>query len=279
MFKNVHGVGLRPTHYNEILKTSPDIGWFEVIAENYMDTYGKPRRVLESVRENYPIAMHGVSLSIGSTDTFSKEYLDRWKLLIDQIDPFLISDHLCWTHIKNHNSHDLLPLPFTREAAKHIIERIDFVQTFLKRDISIENISSYVVFRHSEMTEWEFIAFIAKQSGCKILLDINNIFVNSVNFNFDPMTYLNNVPKHLVSQIHLAGHTDMGTFLFDTHDCHVAPKVWDLYAIAVDRFGSIPTLIEWDDQIPSLEVLLKESKKAKFIMKTRLTPRSHALAS
>lgn len=259
------GVGLRTQHYPEILGQWPSMDWFEAISENYMDSGGRPFHTLEQIRHHYPIALHGTSMSLGSTDPFHPDYLPRLKKLVDRIDPFIVSDHLCWSGVENNHLYDLLPLPFTQEAIRHLVSRIQHVQDFLGRKILIENVSTYVTFRNSEMPEWEFISEISKQSGCGILLDLNNIYVNSVNHQFNPVEYIQNIPAESVGQFHLAGHTDMGKFLFDTHNGVVIDRVWDLYREALKRFGHVSTLIEWDADIPSFERLSEEAAKARSI--------------
>lgn len=259
------GIGLRTPHYSEILKTLPKVDWFEAVSENFMDSGGRPLSILEKIRSHYPVALHGVSLSIGSVDPLNQDYLKRLKTLADRIDPFVVSDHLCWTGVDNQNLHDLLPLPFTEEAIEFIVERVDGVQNFLGRKILLENVSTYVTYQHSVMPEWEFLVEIAKRSGCGILLDLNNVYVNSKNHGFDPIEYIQNVPGSLVGQFHLAGHTDMGKYLFDTHSAKVVEPVWDLYEKALALYGPVTTLIEWDDQIPDLAGLMAEAEKAKAI--------------
>ncbi len=239
--------------------------WFEAISENYMDTGGRPLAILEKVRRHYPIALHGTSLSIGSVDPLSPDYLLRLKNLIQRIDPFIVSDHLCWSSVGGDALHDLLPLPFTEEAIAHVTSRVRQVQDFIGRPMLLENVSTYVTYRHSTIPEWEFLREVARRSGCGILLDLNNLYVNSFNHGFDPMDYLRQIPGKLVGQFHLAGHTDMGKFLFDTHSAHVIDPVWELYREALKRWGPISTLIEWDEAIPSFEVLAEEARKARTI--------------
>ena len=259
------GVGLRTEHYDHITATWPRVDWFEAISENFMDSGGRPLHVLEQVRRRYPVALHGVSLSIGSTDPLDRGYLARLKALADRIEPAIVSDHLCWTGVEGENLHDLLPLPFTEEAIRHIAGRIEQVQEFLGRRILLENVSTYVTARHSTMPEWEFVTEIATLSGCGILLDLNNIYVNAFNHQFDPNTYLAHIPGELVGQFHLAGHTDMGTYLFDTHSRPVIEPVWALYRMALQRWGQVTTLIEWDDDIPPFPRLAEEADKARAI--------------
>ena len=239
--------------------------WFEAISENYMDTGGRPLAILEKVRRHYPIALHGTSLSIGSVDPLSSNYLLRLKNLIQRIDPFIVSDHLCWSSVGGDALHDLLPLPFTEEAIAHVASRVRQVQDFIGRPMLLENVSTYVTYRHSTISEWEFLREVARRSGCGILLDLNNLYVNSFNHGFDPMDYLRAVPGELVGQFHLAGHTDMGKFLFDTHSAHVIDPVWKLYEEALRLWGPVSTLIEWDEAIPSFEVLAEEAEKARTI--------------
>src|SRR3990167_4547356 len=215
-----------------------------------MDSGGRPLRVLEAVRRRYPVALHGVSLSIGSADPLDPAYLERLKALADRIDPAIVSDHLCWTGVEGGQLHDLLPLPFTEEAIRHVAGRVERVQESLGRRILLENVSAYVTYRHSTMPEWEFLAAVAERSGCGILLDLNNVYVNAYNHQFDPFEYLRRIPGGLVGQFHLAGHTDMGGYLFDTHSRPVIDQVWALYREALTRWGPVTTLIEWDEDIP-----------------------------
>ncbi len=262
-----HGLGLRPAHWDHILQGDHGVDWFEIISENFIDNEGRSMRLLEQVRKDYPVVAHGVSMSIGSADPLRQDYLKKLKALLDRIEPAWFSDHLCWTGINQKNSHDLLPLPQTKLVVEHVSDRIDQVQNFMGRRMLIENVSSYVTFKDSEMSEWEFISEIANRSGCGILLDINNIYVNSFNHKFDAKEYINAIPKESVAQFHLAGHTNQETFLIDTHSDRMIDPAWDLYKLAVQRFGDVPTLVEWDDHIPTFEVLLDESKKAREIAK------------
>ncbi len=259
------GVGLRTEHYETITTQWPHMDWFEAISENFMDSGGKPIQILESVRLHYPVALHGVSLSIGSTDPLDWDYLKKLKALADRIEPDIVSDHLCWTSVENENLHDLLPLPFTEETIQHIAGRVEQVQDFLKHRILLENVSTYVTARHSTMPEWEFIRAIAERSGCGILLDLNNIYVNAFNHQFDPYEYLRNIPAELVGQFHLAGHTDMGGYLFDTHSKPVIEAVWELYRYALTQWGPVTTLIEWDEDIPAWPKLAEEADHARAI--------------
>ena len=259
------GVGLRTEHYDVITQAWPRVDWFEAISENFMDSGGRPLSILEQVRRHYPVALHGVSLSIGSTDSLDGQYLDRLKALVDRIDPAIVSDHLCWTSVDGENLHDLLPLPLTEEAIRHVAGRVEQVQTHLKRRILLENVSTYLTYRHSTMPEWAFLTEVAQRSGCGILLDLNNIYVNAYNHQFDPYAYVRAIPGELVGQFHLAGHTDLGDYLFDTHSAPVIEAVWELYRYALQLWGPVTTLMEWDDAIPPLPRLLEEADKARAI--------------
>lgn len=265
------GVGLRPKHYQEILDTLPrNIGWFEAISENYMGLGelqgGRPIFILEKIRSHYPVVLHGVSLSIGSTDPLDRNYLSKLRDLYDRIEPSWVSDHLCWTGVGGENLHDLLPLPYTKKTLEWIVPRIHSVQDFLKRPMLFENVSSYLSFGFSEMEEWDFVEEVAKQTGCGILLDINNIYVSAINHQFDPNSYLEAIPKEIVGQFHLAGHTTYDTHLIDTHDHPVCHEVWKLFDQTIKKFGPISTLIEWDDKIPTLSELCEEAVRAKKII-------------
>lgn len=256
------GVGLRTVHYPHILDHWPAIDWFEVISENFMVPGGRPLRILDQIRAHYPIVMHGVSLSIGSVDPLNRDYLRGLKQLAARCQPAWISDHLCWSSTGRHSVHDLLPVPHTEEALRHVVQRVREVQDVLERRILLENVSSYMDFRHATMTEWDFLAALAIEADCKILLDINNIYVSAMNHAFDARAYLQAIPVDRVEQFHLAGHTDMGTHLLDTHDHAIVDPVWDLYEQAVARFGAVSTLIEWDDHIPPFDALLIEVHRA-----------------
>lgn len=260
------GIGLRSAHYPVITESWPDrIDWFEAISENYMDTGGRPRKILGKVREHYPIALHGTSLSIGSTDPLHTGYLEHLKQLAGEIDPFIVSDHLCWCGVGGDVLHDLLPLPFTEEAIQHVVKRVGQVQEFLGRAILLENVSSYVTYKHSVIPEWQFLAEVSKRSGCGILLDLNNIYVNSFNHQFDPLDFLQGIPAEKVGQFHLAGHTDYKDFLFDTHGSPVIGPVWKLYEEALRKTGPVSTLIEWDAEIPPFEQVCEEAGRARKI--------------
>jgi len=265
-----HGVGLRREHFERVLSGPARVDWFEAISENFMVDGGRPLDVLTRVRERYPVVLHGVSLSIGSTDPLDEAYLDRLLALAQRFQPAWVSDHLCWTRVGGRQAHDLLPLPYTEQALLHVVERVLRVQERLGRPIALENVSSYVAYAHSAMPEWEFLAEVARRSGCGILLDVNNIYVSSKNHRFDPRAYLEGIPKDRVWQFHLAGHSNKGTFLLDTHDHPVIDEVWDLYRTAVRRFGPVSTLIEWDDKIPEFERLEQESGRARAIQEEAL---------
>ncbi|MGH8131728.1 MAG: MNIO family bufferin maturase, partial [Steroidobacteraceae bacterium] len=252
------GLGLRVDHYEAVLADHPPVDWFEVLTENYLVPGGKPLDYLMRIRERYPLAMHGVSLSIGSTAPLNREYLAQVKALAARVEPEWVSDHLCWTGIAGRNTHDLLPLPYTEAALEHVVSRVRTVQDILERRILLENVSSYVTFRDSPLTEWEFVREIAARADCLILLDVNNIYVSAVNHEFDPLDYLNAIPPERVQQIHLAGHENHGDYLVDTHDTKVPDPVWELYATAVQRCGAVSTMIERDDHIPPLAELCEE---------------------
>ncbi len=257
-----HGVGLRNKHYSRWLSEKPQVDWVEVISENFMSSGGRPLAVLEKVRRDVPVVLHGVALSIGSTDPLSATYLANLRNLAARIEPAWVSDHLCWGSHGGRYGHDLWPLPYTEETVDHVVRRVRTVQDVLKRQILLENVSSYINFESSTMTEWEFLAAIANQADCGILLDVNNIFVSARNHGFDPYRYIQGVPPERVGQFHLAGHSDKGRYLFDSHDAPVPEGVWELYRAAVRRFGRVSSLLEWDDHIPELEALVDESRRA-----------------
>jgi uncharacterized protein len=259
------GLGLRVDHYEAILGDRPPVDWFEVLTENYLVPGGKPLSYLTRFRERYPLVMHGVSMSIGSTAPLDLEYLRQVKALARRIEPAWVSDHLCWTGIAGRNLHDLLPLPYTEEALAHVVDRVRQVQDVLGRRILMENVSSYVGFSQSRLTEWEFLREVATRADCLILLDVNNIYVSSVNHEFDALTYLQAIPAERVQQIHLAGHENHGDYLIDTHDHPVPDPVWDLYAAALRHCGPVATMIERDDNIPALAELVAELEQARGI--------------
>jgi len=263
-----YGVGLRRQHYSHVLETCPSVDWFEVISENFMVAGGRALEVLEGVRASYPIAMHGVSLSIGSTDPLNRDYLRQLRDLARRFEPAWISDHLCWTGVGGRNLHDLIPLPYTDEALRHVVARIREVQDILERPLLIENVSSYMAFADSTMTEWEFISTIADEADCGILLDLNNIFVSAFNHRFDANEYVDAVPAERVVQYHLAGHSDHGTHLLDTHDHPICDAVWALYERAVRRFGAVSAMVEWDDNIPEFAELARIADRARTTFET-----------
>ena len=257
-----HGIGLRPPHYPAVLAERPAVDWFEVISENFMVEGGNPRRVLRGVREHYPVVLHGVSLSLGSVDPLDQAYLDRLAALAAEIEPAWVSDHLCWSSFGGHTGHDLWPLPFTEEALGHVVERVQRVQDRLGRRILVENVSSYLQFTASSLTEWEFLAALAERADCGLLLDVNNVYVSARNHGFAAADFLQGIPRERVGQYHLAGHSEHGTHLLDTHDHPVCDPVWELYRAALRRFGPAATLIERDDEIPPLPEVVAESRHA-----------------
>lgn len=272
------GVGLRTQHYQHLLQTTPSVDWFEIISENYMDSQGRPRNVLDRIAERYPVVMHGVSLSIGSTDPLNFEYLQKLKLLAESVRVQWISDHLCWTGVVGRNSHDLLPIPLNESTLHHVVERIRVVQDYLERPLVLENPSSYVTFACSTMSEWEFLSRMAEETGCGLLLDVNNVYVSSINHDFDPREYVANVPHAHIVQIHLAGHTNMGTHCIDTHDGPVIDPVWALYRQAHQLTGGVSTLLEWDASIPPFSVVHAEVLKAKLHMQANLRQKAETMA-
>jgi len=260
------GLGLRPPHYTQIVETRPEVGWFEITSENFMVPGGRPLHWLDRIRSDYPIAMHGVSLSIGSTDPLDQQHLAGLQRLQRRVQPAWISDHLCWTGVAGGNLHDLLPLPYNEAVLAHVVDRVRRVQDRLGSRILLENVSSYVSYPSSQLTEWDFLAEVAQRADCLILLDVNNIYVSSVNHGFDPLVYLDAIPVARVRQIHLAGHQrrDDG-LIVDTHDAPIAEPVWRLYQHARRRFGDVATMIERDENIPALAELLKELDRARSI--------------
>ena len=258
-----YGLGLRVDHYQEILDSRPSIDWLEILSENYMIPGGRPLHFLDRFRERYPLVMHGVSLSIGSTDPLNRDYLKALKALADRVQPAWISDHLCWTGVDGKNLHDLMPLPYTEEAIGHIATRVAQVQDALGRRLLLENVSSYVTYCESQISEWDFLRAVAERADCLVLLDVNNIYVSSSNHRFDPAEYLAGIPAERVQQIHLAGHSHQGSMIIDTHDAPIIDPVWQLYVQAVRRFGPVSTMIERDDNIPPLAELLAELDHAR----------------
>ena len=269
------GLGFRPVHYRQVVEDLPKVDWFEVITENFLGAGGRPHFFLEKLREHYPVVLHGVGLSLGSLDAFEPNYIQAWKELIHNIQPSLVSDHLCWTMHAGHNSHDLLPVPYTKESLHHISKRIQMAQDLIQRPLLIENPSAYVAFATDEYLEAEFIALLCKSTGCKILLDLNNLFVNQCNLDQDPHEYLSRLDAASVAQFHLAGHTVRDDVRIDTHDQPICDEVWALYRKAVKRWPHVPTLIEWDDHIPPLEELcgvIELARKHRSIAEQELAP-------
>ena len=260
-----YGLGLRKEHYDAVLAERPAVDWFEIISENYMVDGGKPLDYLMRIREHYPMVMHGVSMSIGSTEALNFDYLKQLKTLIKRVEPAWFSDHLCWTGVDGVNLHDLMPLPYTEEAVQHVADRISQVQDYIGRQMLIENVSSYISYNDSQMSEWEFLNAVVERADCLILLDINNIYVSSYNHNFDPYTYLTAIPSERVYQFHLAGHTHEDNLIIDTHDHPIADPVFELYAAALKHFGRVSTMIERDDNIPPLSELLLELEQVRHI--------------
>ncbi|MCA1653741.1 MAG: DUF692 domain-containing protein [Sphingomicrobium sp.] len=259
------GLGLRKPHYAAFLDGQVGVDFVEVISENFMVDGGQPRRILRQVREHYPVALHGVSMSVGSADGVDDAYLARLRTLVDEVEPLFVSDHLCWTRIEGFNSHDLLPLPYDEDTLNIVVANVCRAQDALGRAMLIENPSSYVAFGHSEMTEWEFLDALCQRSGCGLLLDVNNVYVSGRNHGFDALAYLDGVPASRVRQVHLAGHSQGEDLLIDTHDRPVCASVWELYAHVLPRLGPIATMIERDDDIPLLEELLDELDVARGI--------------
>jgi hypothetical protein len=259
------GLGLRPEHYEEIADSPGKVSWFEALSENYMVAGGSPLRWLDRIRRDYPMALHGVSLSIGSIDPLDRRYLDELKALVERVEPMWVSDHLCFTGLRGQNMHDLLPLPYTGEALTHVAERVMQVQDHLGRRLVLENVSSYVTYAASEMTEWDFIAELSRRADCEILLDVNNVHVSAFNHEFDATAFLRAMPCERVRQFHLAGHTHKGSHIIDTHDEPIVPDVWSLYAEAVKLFPGVPTMIERDANIPPYAELLAELDEARRI--------------
>lgn len=259
------GLGLRPQHYQDILEGDPNVDWFEVISENYMVPGGQPLRMLDKIRARYPIVMHGVSLSIASTQALDENYLRDLKSLARRCEPRFISDHLCWTGVHGVNLHDLLPVPYTREALDHVVARVHYVQDYLGQAIALENVSSYVQFSHSEMSEWEFIAELTRRTGCWLVFDVNNVFVSAFNHEFDAHAFIAGIPKERIVQFHLAGHEHNMSHIVDTHDALICDEVWDLYRTALRHFGAVSAIIERDDHIPPLGDLVQELDQARRV--------------
>lgn len=263
MFAHIgHGVGLRNEHFTRLLEGAVDVDWLECISENFMSTGGRPRAVLEKVRRDVPVVLHGVSLAIGSTHTLNRAYLRELRALGDAIEPAWISDHLCWGGFGGHYAHDLLPLPYTEEALHHVVARVGEVQELLGRRILLENVSSYVAYHASAMSEAEFVAEVARRADCGILLDLNNVVVSARNHGYDAHAFIDAMPDGRVGQLHLAGHADHGTHLFDNHGAAVPDVVWELYRYTLRKLGPVATLVEWDEAVPTWETLAAEAKRA-----------------
>ena len=256
------GIGLRIPHYKHILGERPSVDWFEIISENYMLDGGRPLQVLDSILERYKVVQHGVGLYFGSSDKIPRDQLQKLKKLVQRTKTPFLSDHLCWGSVDGKVSHDLLPLPYTMEAARHTAEKVKMAQDFLEIPICVENVSSYAEFKESTMTEWEFLSEVVERADCGILLDVNNIYVSSKNHSFDPLDYLRGVPAERVGQIHIAGHSTYEHYIIDTHDHPVCDPVWALYKSAIQHVGPTNTLLEWDDKIPSFEEVHREALKA-----------------
>lgn len=265
------GLGLRNQHFDHILNESPEVDWFEVISENFMDSFGKPRHILKQIAEKYPVVMHGVSMSIGSTDPLNFDYLKSLKTLADEVKPAWISDHLCWTGVLTTNSHDLLPLPLNEESLKHVCNRIRRVQDYLERPLVVENPSTYASFKNSDIPEWEFLRLMTEETGCGLLLDVNNVYVSSFNNDFDPVEYIQGIPHDQIVQMHLAGHQNMGSYIIDTHDREVTNQVWKLFQMTYQLAPEAAILLEWDGNIPPFEVYHAELLKSKKYMDPNFT--------
>lgn len=266
------GLGLRHVHFSHIIQHWPAVDWFEIISENFMDSGGRPRYMLEKIAERYPIVMHGVSMSIGSTDPLNIDYLHRLKKLADEVQPAWISDHLCWTGVMGVNTHDLLPVPLTEETLRHIAARVRTVQDILERPLILENPSMYLSFKGSSIPEWDFLRMLTEETDCGLLLDVNNVYVTCFNNDLDPVEYITNVPHDRIAQIHLAGHLHCGTHIIDTHDGEVVDPVWELYRLTYSYYNEIPTLLEWDSNIPSFDAYHAELLKAREFMHGEFKP-------
>jgi uncharacterized protein len=264
------GVGLRNKHFHHLLHNPPQVDWFEIISENYMDDFGFARHVLQHIRAQVPVVMHGVSLSIGSSDPLNMVYLEKLKALANFIEPDWISDHLCWTGVLGVNTHDLLPMPLTEESLSHVADRVQRVQDFLGRPLVLENPSTYLQFKSSTIPEWEYLSALAKRTGCGLLLDVNNVFVSAHNHGFDAVNYIECLPHEHIVQMHIAGPTDFGDLLVDTHDSPVPLQVWKLYRLAQQLTGGVSTLLEWDAKIPEYPELVEELFKAKKVLNGEL---------
>ncbi|OUS26001.1 hypothetical protein A9Q99_19685 [Gammaproteobacteria bacterium 45_16_T64] len=260
------GLGLRSNHYQHILDSKPDVPWFELLSDNYMSGGGLPIARAEAIRDLYPVTLHGVGMSLGSIDPLNLEYMKRLKLLVDRLEPVYVSDHIAWVSVDGKYTHDLLPLPYTLESKQVVVDRISQAQELLGRQILVENPSSYLAFNFSDMDEQVFLTEVVAESGCGILLDVNNVYVSSMNHGFSAEAYLMGLPKERVKEIHLAGYEQKGSYLFDTHGHRVHQPVWELYQKTLELFGAVPTLVEWDTDVPEFEVLQGEAQKAQFYL-------------
>lgn len=267
-----HGIGLRTVHFGEILDRRPEIDFFEAITENFLDTGGRPLHVLDRVAERTPVVLHGVSLNIGSSDPLDLDYLRKVRELVRRVNAPWVTDHLCWTGVAGRNVHDLLPLPMNEETLAHVVRRVRTVQDFLERPIHLENPSTYLEFETSMMGEAEFLSRLTGEADCGLLLDVNNVFVSAFNHGWDAGAYIDTIPADRVVQVHLAGHTDKGTHLLDTHSDHVRNEVWGLYARLVSRTGPVTTLVEWDEEIPAFDVVHAEALKARDVASRAIGP-------
>ena len=268
------GIGLRAPHLRQVQTERPRVAWFEVHSENFFAEGGPAPAALDRIRNDYPLSLHGVGMSLGSTDPLDREHLEKLRRLIVRTEPAVVSEHLCWSSVGGRHLNDLLPLPYTEEALVHVVSRVAEVQEALGRELAVENVSSYLAFAEATIPEWEFVAAVARRTGCKLLLDVNNIHVNATNHGFSAETYLEAIAPDAVVEIHLAGFDASGPCLIDTHGARVAPAVWELYRVAIARFGPRPTLIEWDVDVPAFEVLEEEAATAQSILVA-----SHALAA
>jgi uncharacterized protein (UPF0276 family) len=266
------GVGLRSAHFDHLLSHWPAVDWFEIVSENFMDSGGRPRMVLDEIVARYPVVAHGVSMSIGSADPLDGDYLARLKRFVGEIEPVWVSDHVCWTGVAGLNTHELVPIPFTEQSLAHVVERVRIVQDVLERPLVLENPSSYVTYVASTMTEWEFLSRMAEEADCGLLLDVANVRVSSVNHDFDALEYLRGLPHERVVQMHLAGHDDLGTYIVDTHDRGVCDEVWELYRVACELTGGVSTLIEWDDRLPAFAEVHAEVLKARRYVGDAVSP-------
>lgn len=260
------GLGLRSVHFDYVLEHSPAVDWFEVISENFMDSYGRPRYILKQIAERYPVVMHGVSLSIGSTSPLNFDYLKSLKKLAAEINPAWISDHLCWTGVLTTNTHDLLPMPLNEESLKHVCNRIMQVQDYLERPLILENPSTYASFKNSTISEWQFLKLMTEETNCGLLLDVNNVYVSSFNNNFDPVQYIREIPHNRIVQMHLAGHQNCGNYIIDTHDREVQNPVWKLFQLVYQYASEAAILLEWDGNVPAFDVYYAELLKSKKYM-------------